>query len=503
LQYVAKKPYLLTKVLTMKLKFFIVLAVFCISTLPKLAHTNKTFINTEASPLDEDENEFDESLIKVRLRKLNSAIDIRYTPEVKKFLQTYVKSYRTTSEHLLGRATMYFPFFDQALNKYNLPVELKMISVIESSLNPNAISPAGAIGLWQFMPGTARDMGLNFNSVVDERRDPNKSAEAAARFLARLYDQFGDWGLALAAYNCGPNRVLNAIKSAGGEKDFWTIRKYLPRETQNYVPKFIAINYIFNYYTKHKLKPTFPELDLQITEISSLYSKVDLRALSNRLNVPYEVMKALNPMYRQGYIPASENAMNIILPLRSMNNFRNTQPALDKSSHPLNEMILTSNTSDDSEYVELVYTVSKGERLEDIAVNARVSNSLIKFWNGMSNNSIKEGQTLKLYAFKNQQVGLLIKQTVVQPLSEQFVQVKSMMEDGNFINTSLANVSDDEEVVEYIMHRLGEKESIADVADQYNDVTIENIIDYNKITKDNLPMPGDMIRVKIKAKISK
>lgn len=230
---------------------------------------------------------------------------------------------------------------------------------------------------------------------------------------------------------------------------------------------------------------------------------MDLRALSNRLNVPYEVMKALNPMYRQGYIPASENAMNIILPLRSMNNFRNTQPALDKSSHPLNEMILTSNPSDDSEYVELVYTVSKGERLEDIAVNARVSNSLIKFWNGMSNNSIKEGQTLKLYAFKNQQVGLLTKQTVVQPLSEQFVQVKSMMEDGNFINTSLANVSDDEEVVEYIMHRLGEKESIADVADQYNDVTIENIIDYNKITKDNLPMPGDMIRVKIKAKISK
>ena len=164
-------------------------------------------------------------------------------------------------------------------------------------------------------------------------------------------------------------------------------------------------------------------------------------------------------------------------------------------------MILTSNPSDDSKYVELVYTVSKGERLEDIAVNARVSNSLIKFWNGMSNNSIKEGQTLKLYAFKNQQVGLLTKQTVVQPLSEQFVQVKSMMEDGNFINTSLANVSDDEEVVEYIMHRLGEKESIADVADQYNDVTIENIIDYNKIRRTLVEAVKG--RVKIKAKISK
>lgn len=480
----------------MKLLLFIVLAVFCICTSPETAHATLKTASTETSIPEAEGDEFDESLIKIRLRKLNSAIDIRYTPEVKKFLQSYVKSYRTMSEQLLGRATIYFPYFDQALEKYNLPAELKMISVIESSLNPNAISPAGAIGLWQFMPGTARGMGLSFNSVVDERRDPNKSADAAARYLAKLYSQFGDWGLALAAYNCGPNRVLNALKQAGGENDFWSIRKYLPRETQNYVPKFIAVNYIFNYYSKHNLKPAFPELDLQMTEITSLFSKVDLRQLSTRLGVPYEVMRALNPMYRQGYIPASDNAMNIFLPMRSMHNFRNTQPRLDLNSGT--ETILINRNEGD--YFEMIYTVAKGERLEDIAANTKISNLLIRFWNDMNSNILKEGQTLKLYTFKNQQMGLMPKQAIMQPLQEQFVQVKSMMEDGNYINITLSEPGEEADVNEYIYHRLGEKESIADIADQYNDVTIEGIIELNDFTRDNVPMPGDLIRVKLKGK---
>lgn len=487
----------------MKLKTFIVLAVFCTCTFPKHALATKITEFSVAGISEDDENEFDESLIKVRLRKLNSSIDIRYTPEVKKFLQTYIRSYRGTSETLLGKATMYFQYFDAALQKYNLPTELKMISVIESSLNPNAISPAGAIGLWQFMPATARDMGLSFNSVVDERRDPNKSADAAARYLARLYSIFNDWNLTLAAYNCGPNRVLNAIDAAGGEKDFWSIRKYLPRETQNYVPKFIAINYIFNYYTKHKLKPSFPELDLQITDLTSLYSKVDLRALSRRLGIPYDVMKVLNPMYRQGYIPASDNPMNIILPVRYMNNFKNTQPRSDVKDNGLNETMVFVSEDADSDYVELIYTVNNGDKLESIAANARVSTQLIRLWNGLAGNSIREGQTLKLYIFKNQTVDLSMKKAVVQPLSEQFVQVRSMMEDGNYITVSLSSVNNEEtgaEAPDYVMHRLGDKESIADIAEQYPDVTIESIIELNGITKDNIPMPGDMLKVKLRSK---
>lgn len=485
----------------MKLKTFIVLAVFCICTLPKYALSTNPSVTSVTIAAEDDENEFDESLIKVRLRKLNSSLDIRYTPEVKKFLQTYIKSYRRTSETLLGKATMYFPYFDQVLQKYNLPAELKMISVIESSLNPNAISPAGAIGLWQFMPATAKDMGLNFNSVVDERRDPTKSAEAACKYLAKLNNMFGDWGLALAAYNCGPNRVLNAINQAGGAKDFWSIRKYLPRETQNYVPKFIAVNYIFNYYSKHQLKPSFPELDLQITDITSLYTKVDLRSLATRLGVTYEVMKVLNPMYRQGYIPASESAMNIILPMRYMGNFKNHQARPDSKSNPLNQTNMLFQGKEDSDYVELIYTVGKLEKLEDIAINANVSLQLIRFWNGLSNNLIKEGQSLKLYAFKNQHIDLGQKQTIVQPLSEQFVEVKSMMEDGNFISISISGIEEEkEQAPEYVLHRLGEKESIADIVNQFDNVTVESIIELNNISKDNMPVPGDMIKVKLKNK---
>jgi len=486
----------------MKIKNFIVLAVFCICTFPKHALSTPISATPVATVSEDDENEFDESLIKVRLRKLNSSLDIRYTPEVKKFLQTYIKSYRSTSETLLGKATMYFPFFDQALQKYNLPAELKMISVIESSLNPNATSPAGAIGLWQFMPATAKDMGLNFNSVVDDRRDPNKSADAACRFLSKLYNMFGDWGLALAAYNCGPNRVLNAISQAGGAKDFWSIRKYLPRETQNYVPKFIAVNYIFNYYAKHKLKPSFPELDLQITDVASLYTKVDLRSLATRLGVPYEVMKVLNPMYRQGYIPASASAMNIILPMRYMGNFKNSQARPDSRANPLNETNLLPQSKEDSDYVELLYTVGKSENLEDIALNAKVSLQLVRFWNGLSNNLIKEGQTLKLYAYRNQHIDLVLKQTVFQPLTEQFVEVKSMMEDGNYISISISGFEEEKiQAPEYIMHRLGEKESIADIADQYGDVSLESIIELNQIDSENIPIPGDMIKVKLKNKV--
>lgn len=488
----------------MKLKTFIVLAVLCICTYPKHTHASVTSVNAINKSAEEDKFEFDESVIKVRLKKLNSSLDIRYTPEVEKFLKIYIKSYRNTSEQLLGKATMYFQYFDEVLNKYDLPAELKMISVIESSLNPNAVSPAGAIGLWQFMPGTARFMGLNFNRVVDERRDPQKSAEAAAKYFLKLYSIFNDWNLALAAYNCGPNRVQNAIDASGGERDFWAIRKYLPRETQNYIPKLIAISYVFNYYNKHKLKPSFPELDLQMTDITSLYNKINLRDLSEKLGISYDMMKVLNPMYRQGIIPASESAMNIILPARYMNSFKNYLP------HPdINLLNVAGQTNtlpaslDAGEYVEINYTVSKGENLQQIAQKTNIPINLLKLWNGLSNFTVNEGQVINLYILRNNNVFVNVSKEQLHPLTEQFVRVESMVEDGDFIVASLKSLNNDDDSIynltspEYIYHRLDSKESIADVARQYNDVTLQSIIKLNNFSKDNMPKPGDMIKVKL------
>lgn len=485
----------------MKLKIFIVLAIFCICTLPRHVFSIN-HSDTKVDRVTDDEKEFDESLIKVRLRKLNSSFDIRYTPEVKKFLQSYIKSYRGTSELLLGRATIYFQYFDQALQKYNLPSELKMISVLESSLNPNAISPAGAIGLWQFMPATAKDMGLNFNSIVDERRDPDKSADAAARYFLKLYSIFEDWNLTLAAYNCGPNRVQNAIDAAGGVKDFWAIRKYLPKETQNYIPKFIAISYMFNFYTLHNLKPSFPELDLQITDLTSLYSKVDLKALSGKLGVSYDVMKVLNPMYRQGYIPASDNPMNIILPLRYMNSFKNSIPRPDSKMLTGTESS-SSSMMDANDYYEMTYTVGVGEKLDGIAGRLGINSHLIRMWNGMNNNSIKEGQLLKLYILRNKPLDNFFSKADVHPLTEQFVRVKTMMEDENFIKISYLEIGNDDvnpavTSDDFIYHRLDDRESISDLVNQYPGTTIQSIVDLNGFSKDNLPKPGDLIKIKKK-----
>jgi membrane-bound lytic murein transglycosylase D len=501
LQHVAEKLYFITKRLTMKLKTLIVLAVFCICTFPKHALAHENSLKSETKVLEDDKVEFDESVIKVRLKKLNSSLDIRYTPEVEKFLKVYIKSYRGTSEQLLGRATMYFQYFDEALLKYNLPLELKMISVIESSLNPNAVSPAGAIGLWQFMPGTAKLMGLDFNRVVDERRDPKKSADAAARYFVKLYSIFNDWNLALAAYNCGPNRVLSAIDAAGGEKDFWAIRKYLPRETQNYIPKLIAISYVFNYYTKHQLKPTFPELDLQITDMTSLYNKVNLKDLSNKLGVPYDVMRVLNPMYRQGVIPASDNAMNIILPTRYMNNFKNSLPRPDAKIFNNSEEVTLNTALNETSYAEMYYTVAKGESLQSIADKTSIPINLLKLWNGLSSFSVNEGQIIKLYILSNMPAVASMPVAALHPLTEQFVKVESMMEDGDFIIASLASLNNEDttHVItnnEFIYHRLSSKESITDVANQYTGVTVQSIIELNGISKNKMPKPGDLIKIK-------
>lgn len=488
----------------MRIISFVVLTVFCFCALPKPSVNANSHIDL-VTPADESV-EFDESVIKVRLRKLNSALDIRYTPEVEKFLKAYVKSYRSSSERLLGRSTIYFHYFDMALQKYNLPAELKILSVIESSLNPNAVSPAGAVGLWQFMPATAKSMGLDFNSVIDERRDPTKSAEAAARYLSMLYKQFDDWGLALAAYNCGPSRVQRAINAAGGQKDFWAIRKYLPRETQNYVPKFIAVNYVFNYYSKHQLSPSLPELDLQITDMASLYNKVNLRDVASRFHVDYEVVQALNPMYRQGYIPASNDPMYVILPMRAMAAFKSTLPKLDQptafvSTTPIliadeRDMGLTEESAPTSLYREMTYVVKKGDDINIISGKFNIASYLLRFWNNIVNTSLREGQEIILYIYQGQTYAGVKESKVIQPIKNKFVGVSSLMEDANFITSPLSNMSNPQPV-RFVMHRLGEKESLADIATQYEDVTVDDLIDLNNFNPDNPPVPGMMIKVKV------
>ncbi len=253
-----------------------------------------------------------------RINNISTQVDMRYTPVVKKQIQMYTERYRKGSERLLGRVSVYFPIFENELRSRQLPDELKYLSVIESSLNTNARSYIGATGLWQFMKGTGKMYGLTINSTIDERRDPFRSTAAALDYLSDLYDQFGDWTLALAAYNCGPGNVRKAIRRSGGLKDYWSIRKFLPKETQKYIPKFIAATYLMNYYHDHDLIPELPEDYLRITATAEVDEKITFKNLSAETGIDLDIIKALNPAYRKSYIPDTKKSCTLTLPEASM-----------------------------------------------------------------------------------------------------------------------------------------------------------------------------------------
>lgn len=291
----------------MKNKVQILLQYLCILCL--LISAQLSIANTKNSDSD----------IQNRVENLTSSVDIRYTAEVKKRIRQYTVRQRGTSSTILGRVSIYFPLFERVLRERNLPEDLKYLAVIESGLNPNALSKAGAAGLWQFMKPTARMQGLKVSRYIDERRDPVESTYAAADYLEHLYREFDDWTMALAAYNCGPGNVRKAIRRSGGKRSYWEIQRYLPKETRHYIPKFIAMSYMMNYYYEHDLYPDMPAEELVHTLSGKVYEKVSLKELSKELNVPYNTLKWLNAKYVRGYIPASKSGKyNITLPLEAM-----------------------------------------------------------------------------------------------------------------------------------------------------------------------------------------
>lgn len=257
--------------------------------------------------------------IENRIFSLGSSIDVQYNAEVKRRIKQYTVNQRAMSEVLLGRSSIYFPVFEDIFQQKGLPLDLKYLSVVESGLRPKATSRSGAAGLWQFMRPTGRMMGLEINRTIDERRDIEKSTEAAADYLLYLHEKFGDWTLAIAAYNCGPGNLRKAIRKSGGKRNFWEIRKYLPKETREYVPKFIAISYVMNYYNEHDLVPEIPHDDFMNTSSAQVFEKINLYKLSKELGIELEVMSTLNPSYIRNFIPKSEKGIyNLVLPTPEM-----------------------------------------------------------------------------------------------------------------------------------------------------------------------------------------
>ena len=255
-----------------------------------------------------------------RLRRLPNLIEMPYNDVVQDYIDQYTGRLRRSVSFMLGVQNFYVPLFEEALEAEGVPLELKYLPVVESAFDPMATSRVGAAGLWQFMVPTAKHYGLTVNSLLDERRDPIKSSQAAARYLKDLYKSFGDWTLAIAAYNCGRNNVLKAIKRAGGARDYWAIYPYLPRETRGYVPAFIAANYVMNYYCDHKIPPmkTIAPAETDTVTVSrNLY----LAQVAAACNLDVETVQAMNPQYRAGVVPGNSQPCALRLPVQSIDRF--------------------------------------------------------------------------------------------------------------------------------------------------------------------------------------
>lgn len=269
----------------------------------------------------------EKSVIIDRLYRMPTVIEMPYNEVVQSCIDRYVERLRGHVSYVLGASNFYIPIFEEALEAYQLPLELKYLPIIESALKPTAVSRVGATGLWQFMLGTGKAYGLRVNSLVDERRDPVKSSYAAARYLRDLYNIFGDWNLAIAGYNCGPENINKAIRRAGGEKDYWKIYPYLPRETRGYVPAFIAANYVMNYYCEHNICPMNTQLPVK-TDTVVVNRNVGFAQIAEVCGFDIQMLRSLNPEYRRDIVPGASTPSALRLPQTDVPRFMDLQDSV-------------------------------------------------------------------------------------------------------------------------------------------------------------------------------
>lgn len=357
---------------------------------------------------------FDDETYAKRLSRLPNVIDMPYNEIVRKYIDRYCERLRPSVSIMLGACNFYNPIFEEALESYQLPLELRNLPIIESALHPNAVSRAGAVGLWQFMIGTAKRYGLEVTSLIDERKDPVKASYAAAHMLKDLYDIFGDWSLAIAAYNCGPGNVSKAIRRSGGRKDFWGIYQYLPAETRGYVPAFIAANYVMNYFCDHNICPVGTSLP-QATDTLLLKKNVKMEQIAATCDISVEELRALNPQYRTTLIPGDSHDCILRMPSDKINAFIDAGDSIyvkptytsvvkevaitednDNGRHSKSRNSRKGRNSKSSSGGSVTVKVKKGDTLSEIASRNKTTVKKLKEANGLTSDKISIGQKLKL-----------------------------------------------------------------------------------------------------------
>ena len=346
---------------------------------------------------DDEENVlFSDSVYSRRLESLPTVIPMRYNQVVRDCIDLYATRRRGLVRYMLGMADFYFPIIEQVLDEYNLPIELKYLAVVESALNPVALSRAGACGLWQFMLPTGKIYGLEINSLVDDRRDPEKATRAACRYFKDMYDIYKDWNLVLASYNCGPGNVNKAIRRAGGKTDFWEIFPYLPRETRSYVPLFIAANYIMNFYCEHNICPVQTNLPLA-TDTIMVTKALHLSQVADVLSMDLEQVRALNPQYKRDIIPGNAAPCVLKLPIDKTYSFISKEDTV--YAYHAEDLLASSLAYDPASPTreKITHRVASGENINTIANRYGVTPKEVRRWNGLKSNRVSPGRKLTLY----------------------------------------------------------------------------------------------------------
>lgn len=329
---------------------------------------------------------------------LTSPVELDYNDEVKRYIELYTGSRKADFERIIGLSEYYFPVFDEYLDRYNLPLELKYLTVVESGLNPQATSKSGAAGLWQFLLNTAEMFDLEVTSYVDERRDLYLSTDAACRYLAYLYNTFHDWQLVLSSYNGGPGEVRKAIERNQGETDYWKIRPSLSEQARNYVPAFIAATYVMNYHKEHQMVPVPPVYDFNKLDTLHLGYAVSFNQISALIGLPMDDIRYLNPMYRKDYVPKSGSGSVLVLPADKVGPYlRNENQIIGYDFEPVDYQKMMETSADTKGKEKLVHEVQPGEYTHKIALQYGCTIENIKAWNGLVDYSLYPGQKLVIW----------------------------------------------------------------------------------------------------------
>jgi membrane-bound lytic murein transglycosylase D len=334
---------------------------------------------------------------------INTPVELDYNEAVRYYIDLYTVHRREEFARIIGLSELYFPFFDEMLAKYNLPLELKYLTIVESGLNPLAVSKSGAVGLWQFLLNTGRLFDLEINSYIDERRDPFRSTEAACRYLTYLYNTFNDWQLVLSSYNGGPGDVRKAIERSNGAVNYWEIRPYLSEQAQNYVPAFMAVTYLMNYYREHQITPIPPPYHYRDLDTLRISYYLTFSQISGMLDIPVEQLRFLNPVYKMDVVPEMSEPAILVLPRDKISLFiQNESKILGEVPEEDNYHTMMGNAHSTDNKIQIIHVVEKGEFFHKIALKYNCTLENIKTWNNLTDNTLSPGQKLVIWIDKVQ-----------------------------------------------------------------------------------------------------